>query len=364
MGRRKDADLHMARKDLIKLISACLVFVLFFELLTAVLMPKWNSYHSDQMQTRIQAFYRQEKNSHDVLYLGSSFAYCGISPLHIWKEQGITGYVFAGTGQKPWMSAYYLEEALKYQSPKVVVFEVGAIFDEKEATEGNNRKNIDYMRWSPVKLKAIKTVCEGTGESEKEYLFPFLRYHSRWRDLDQKDFHLGWDSSYYLMGTLSWCATRPASEKKIRKYEAFGKQKKKTSPPEVGQRGKEAVLEMKKMCEEKGIKFQMVRVPTLSWSTGASRAVDRFAKENDIPYLDLNLCQEETGVDWKADTPDKGEHLNILGCRKSSSFLGRYLKENYVFETKLSKKNRKFWNESAEKFDAAAESYLASTREE
>ena len=113
----------MLRKNVVKMIAACLLFMLFFQFLTAIFMPKWTSYHSDQMQTRIQAFYQQEKNSHDVIYLGSSYAYCGISPLTIWEEQGITGYVFAGTGQKAWMSAYYLEEALKYQAPKVVVFE-------------------------------------------------------------------------------------------------------------------------------------------------------------------------------------------------------------------------------------------------
>lgn len=345
----------MLRKNVVKMIAACLLFMLFFQFLTAIFMPKWTSYHSDQMQTRIQAFYQQEKNSHDVIYLGSSYAYCGISPLTIWEEQGITGYVFAGTGQKAWMSAYYLEEALKYQAPKVVVFEIGALFDEHEASEENNRKSIDYMRWSSVKLKAVRMVCENTGESEKEYLFPLLRYHSRWRELDQKDFHLGWDSAYYLMGNLAWRAVRPAPEKKIDREEAES-----LSSPKVGPKCREAVLRMKKLCGEKGIQFQMVRVPSLDWSLEKAEAVRHFAEENDIPYLDMNLCREETGVDWREDTPDKGDHLNVSGCRKASSFLGEYLKENYVFETKLSDRNRKYWNESAAKFKKLSEDFARS----
>lgn len=345
----------MTRKNIVKMVSAILLFVLFFQLLTAVLMPKWNSYHSDQMQTRIQAFYRQEKNSHDVIYLGSSYAYCGISPLMIWEEQKITGYVFAGTGQKAWMSACYLEEALRYQTPKVAVLEAGALFDEQEASEENNRKSIDYMRWSPVKLKAVRMVCESTGESEKEYLFPLLRYHSRWRELDQKDFHLGWDSDYFLMGNLAWRAVRPAPEKKIDREEAES-----LSSPEIGPKCREAVLRIKKLCGEKGIQFQMVRVPSLDWSLEKAEAVRHFAEENDIPYLDMNLCREETGVDWREDTPDRGEHLNVSGCRKASSFLGEYLKENYVFETKLSDRNRKYWNESAAKFKNLSEDFIRS----
>lgn len=354
----------MTRKNVMKLISACLAFVVFFSIFTGVFMPKWNSYHSDQMQTRVQAFYKQEKDSHDVIYVGSSFAYCGISPLNIWEEQGITGYVFAGTGQKAWMSAYYLEEALKYQTPKVVVFEVGAIFDEKESSEENNRKSIDYMRWSPVKLKAIRTICNRTGESKKEYLFPFLRYHSRWRELEQKDFHLGWDSSYFLMGTLSWCATRPPSKKKIKSYESWGDKADESSVLEVGEKSRKAVLKMKELCEEKGIDFQMVRVPSLAWSLEAAEVVQSFADENQIPYLDMNLCREETGIDWKTDTPDKGEHLNIFGCRKVSSFFGKYLKENYEFDTKLSEKNLEFWGKSAKKFDDIAEAYKEEVRKE
>lgn len=347
----------MKKKDLLKMISACLVFVIFFEILTAVLMPKWNSYHSDQMQTRIQAFYHQEKNSQDVIYLGSSYAYCGISPLRIWEEQGITGYVFAGTGQKTWISTYYLKEALKYQTPKVVVFEVGAIFDEKDASEENNRKNIDYMRWSPVKISAIKDICENTGESKKEYLFPFLRYHSRWRDLEQKDFHLKWDSSYYLMGTLSWCATRPASEKKIEKYQSWEADGQKAGTLKVGNRCRKAVLEMKEICEENGIEFQLVRIPSLEWSLEKAQAVQNFADENGIPYLDMNLYRKQTGIDWTEDTPDKGEHLNILGCRKASSYLGEYLASHYEFNEELSEKNKKFWRESVEKFDEVTEKY-------
>ena len=124
----------MNKKNVLRGICFAVVFVILFGIFSAVFMPKWSFARSDETQTRIQAFYRQEKNSHDVIYVGASFAYCAISPLNIWEEQGITGYVFAGTGQKVWLSTYYLKEALKYQTPSVVVFEAGAIFDEEEAT--------------------------------------------------------------------------------------------------------------------------------------------------------------------------------------------------------------------------------------
>lgn len=346
----------MTRKNILKMVSTALIFVIIFGILTAVFEPKWN-YYGNQTQTRVQAFYRQEKNTHDVIYLGSSFSYCGISPLKIWEEQGISGYVFSNPAQKAWISAYYLEEALKYQTPKVVIYEAGAILDEEETDEGHNRKNIDYLRWSPTKLKAIMTICKNAGESKKEYLFPLLRFHSRWSDLDQTDFHLAWDSSYYLMGTALKLTTRPAKDKDIARYEAWKMGEAENPKTEVGPKCTDAVLKMKKLCDEKGIRFQLVRMPSMQWSPEDGETVQKFADENKIPFLDMNLHQDEIGVNWKTDTHDKGMHLNILGCNKASSFLGKYLKDHYEFETNMSDENRKFWDESAVKFDSLTESY-------
>ena len=39
----------------------------------------------------------------------------------------------------------------------------------------------------------------------------------------------------------------------------------------------------------------------------------------------------------------------------SSSFLGKYLKDNYDFDTELKEENKKFWDESAAKFDSLIE---------
>ena len=114
---------------------------------------------------------------------------------------------------------------------------------------------------------------------------------------------------------------------------------------------------MKELCEEKGIKFQLVRMPSMQWSPEAYEIVQRFADEHEIPFLDMNLHREEIGVNWRTDTHDKGMHLNILGCEKASSFLGKYLKENYEFETVMSDENRKFWDASAVKFNSLVESY-------
>ena len=78
----------MGKKNVLKGICFVVVFVILFGIFSAVFMPKWSFARSDETQTRIQAFYRQEKNSHDVIYVGASFAYCAISPVMYLQEPG------------------------------------------------------------------------------------------------------------------------------------------------------------------------------------------------------------------------------------------------------------------------------------
>ncbi|MDO4522294.1 MAG: hypothetical protein Q4B57_03995 [Eubacteriales bacterium] len=351
----------MTKKIFMKMATAAVLFLIILAGLTKVFNPKWN-YYGNQAQTRLQAFYRQEKNSDDVLYTGSSFAYCGISPLSIYEKYGITGYVFSNPSQKTYMSYYYLREALKYQSPKVVVYEVGTVDDDDFANEGYHRKNLDYMRWSPVKWEAVRFILDNCpDENLKDYLFPFLRYHTRWDDLQKGDFNVFYDKDYYLMGTALKLTTQPAKSKAIRKYQAWTPRGKESS---MGELCKEYVLKMKQLCDEKGIAFLMLRVPSMEWSPELSSSVQDFADANGIDYLDMNLHQEELNIDWTTDSHDKGTHVNLRGCLKISDYLGSYLTSRYSFDTSLSVQTREFWDASAARYHLLADSFLLPIQQE
>ena len=78
-----------------------------------------------------------------------------------------------------------------------------------------------------------------------------------------------------------------------------------------------------------------------------------YAKEQKIPYLDLNLKQKELGIDWQMDTVDKGDHLNLTGARKVTRYLGNYLKENYELPDHREEQSYREWNAEADRFFAA-----------
>ena len=92
-----------------------------------------------------------------------------------------------------WQSYYMLEDTLRYETPKVVVFSVFSMKYDKPQSEAYNRLTLDGMRWSSVKVDAIKASMTKE-ESFMSYVFPILRFHSRWNELSSEDFR-------YLFGT-------------------------------------------------------------------------------------------------------------------------------------------------------------------
>ena len=77
--------------------------------------------------TIINGFYEEEKNSIDVIFIGSSNCFCTVNPLILYEKYGITAYDFASSSQPMNISLLYLKEALKTQNPKVVALEANML---------------------------------------------------------------------------------------------------------------------------------------------------------------------------------------------------------------------------------------------
>ena len=92
-------------------------------------------------------------------------------------------------------------------------------------------------------------------------------------------------------------------------------------------------------------------------------AVSDCAEEKGIPYLDLNKKTAELGINWKTDSLDKGDHLNLSGACKVTAYLGNYLKENYNLSDKRENNEYKSWNDLAEKYKEKADASLQKIQE-
>ena len=176
----------------LKIVKSVFLFLLFAAGFLVILQKSTNIV---RLKTNggidmVHSFYSIEKNTIDVLVTGSSHAYFGYSSNPLWEDHGVTGYVLASPAQRPKYTYYLLKEALKYQKPKVIMYETfGMYYKNDDGNEGDLRKACDAMRLGSVKLEMVNDICKDMTFDEKmSYYFPIIKYHSRWSELDDWDF--------------------------------------------------------------------------------------------------------------------------------------------------------------------------------
>ena len=165
-----------------RIVSVGILLILLFAMQRLV-MPK---YVDDVIEGGFTAEYYREENPHEVLMIGDCELYENFSPITMWKNYGITSYIRGSAQQLTWQSYYLLEDALKYETPDVVVFNVLELKYNEPQREEYNRMTLDGMRWSVSKVQAIRASMLPE-EHFIDYVFPLLRYHSRVTGLTAND---------------------------------------------------------------------------------------------------------------------------------------------------------------------------------
>ena len=293
----------------------------------------------------IEEYYASEKN-HDVLFIGDCEVYENVSPVTLWEEYGITSYIRGSAQQLIWQSYYLLEETLKYEKPEVVVFNVLSMKYDKPQREAYNRMTLDGMNMSTTKLKAIKASMLPE-ENIIDYIFPILRYHSRWNELSleditnifQKDkqFHNG----YYMRADIKPVDTVPTGNV-LANYQ-------------FGENSYKYLDMMVELCKENDIELVLMKAPSLYpyWYDEWEVQMEDYAEENDLMYINFLELIEETGIDFDVDTYDAGLHLNVTGAEKVAVYLGEVFQKEFAIEDKRQDKELAAkWEEKVEFYNS------------
>ena len=141
------------KKELLGFVCCLLALVIFCAGASAVVLPKRYDYGSTW-----DMYLKEEEDTIDVMFFGSSLAYCDVVPATIYQETGITSYVMAGPEQTMPITYRYLKQACKTQSPQVVFLEATGMF--YPAHSRSTAVNICYMPWSLDRLALTFQVAE------------------------------------------------------------------------------------------------------------------------------------------------------------------------------------------------------------
>ncbi|MBQ8431913.1 MAG: SGNH/GDSL hydrolase family protein [Clostridia bacterium] len=306
------------------IVCILLVTVLLLGFLQMLLMPK---YQSVSREGSLIGEYYAEDTAHDVLFVGDCEVYESFTPPTLWEEYGITSYIRGSAQQLSWQSYYLLEEMLKYETPKVVVFNVLSLKYGEPQDEAYNRMTLDGMQWSSSKWKAIRASMTEE-ETLTSYLFPLLRFHSRWKGLTAED----WDC-LFSKPTVSHNGYLMQTGIKGGKSDRVGVPLADYTLPETSMNYLEA---MRQLCEEKGISLILIKAPANDWKyywyDEWDAQITAYAETHGLPYYNFIPLCEEIGIDWSTDTYDAGVHLNVYGAEKLTSYFGAILAEEFGLE--------------------------------
>lgn len=319
-----------------------IIAVLWF--LQCLLMPK---YMSDIKEGALISEYYNETTKHDVIFVGDCEVYENISPITLWTKHGITSYIRGSAQQLIWQSYYILEDTFRYEKPDVVIYNVQSMIYGEPQSEAYNRMTLDGMKFSSSKIKAINASMT-EDESFASYIFPILRYHSRWSELSQEDIkYLFKKDTVSHNGYLMQTAIRPMETlpavKPLDDYNL----------PKVSF---EYLNKMAELCKENGVELVLVKSPSLypHWYDEWDLQVSEFASKNGLTYRNFIKESEKIGVDMKTDTYDMGMHLNVYGAEKYSDYLGAFLKEKFassnIFDHSGDEELNKIWADKVNKY--------------
>ena len=309
-------------KNTLSVIAVVLIFALLLSFATLLLRPK---YMTDLVEGSMISQYYREDRYHDVVFVGDCEVYANFTPMEMYRESGITAYVRGSSQQLIWQSYYILKETFEYEKPKAVVFNVNSMRYSEPVSEAYNRLTIDNMKWSDEKIGIINASMTEE-ENFWSYVFPILRYHSRFDELTGEDFE-------YIFKVKDNTWNGHLVNKEINPLEGLP-----TVRPladySFGEICWEYLDKMRILCEENGAEFILIKAPSVypHWYEEYDAQIEEYAAKHGLVFYNFLDYVSEIGIDYLTDTYDAGLHLNLDGAEKLSVYFARVLAENHGIE--------------------------------
>lgn len=316
------------KKHILKILLFSIIFLVVFCKLSDVLC----FFAYDSEITPIEDLYGYPKNTIDVLLMGGSRIHFALNSATIWKDYGMASYSLWGIGQPMWNTYYYLKEALKTQTPKVVVLDVHYLtFDMQYDAYDSQIKNTMGLGLS---LNKLKSVIASVPEGSRIDIFTGLpTYHDR-----NKAFEV-FGNEYDPINKDVLIATRKPNL--IDKHSIYCRLNRVTrhenvdmsditGSMELAQKQEKYFMKIVKLLKKKKIPLLLITLPQPMTREDAMmyNTVAQIASENNVTFLNFNLFYDKIGFNKSTDIYEQ-YHFNYNGMYKITKYLEKYLKENY-----------------------------------
>lgn len=270
------------------------------------------------------SFHNVREDSMDVIVLGSSHCQYSFSPTFFYGDTGLYSYVLGSAFQPLKVSYQMLREALKTQSPKLVVLEVyTATLDEEEVSD-SRYVLAEYQMTGDEKYNTIDFLPEDKRDTYKN---EFLNNHNNWRTLDSLDSLFTKDTNIDpLFGYVENYVYLPV--------ENYWYSNKYSEDLDVSLRDDDlkALNDIYSLCKSEDIELLLYMVPmdnVTQLGQSLRHKVWDWANENGVQYLDL--LENDEKLDIRSAVHHDGYHAFINGASYITDYLADYITSNYNF---------------------------------
>lgn len=296
------------KKDWMLAIAFVVLAAVLIHCASIIMRPVHNSYGSTW-----DAYLCEPEDSIDVLFLGSSYAYCDWNPEIMFAASGLTGYVMAG-------SSFFFEMYQNY-----------------------TQINLDYMPRGIDRARAILDAAEP--DKRLGLFFDLYFYHDRWKELTREDIaklitpaSADVNKGYtYVDNVYDTKGSTPYHREPSKDTAAYEKHL-------------EAFKKIAELCGDNGIDLIVTINPTFSQCF--PEIYDKLEKDltGIAPEADFMLLAnsfDEIGLDISRDLYDGG-HLNFYGACKFSEWTGKMLLGKGYTPREQTKEDKAAWDDGAQ----------------
>lgn len=323
-----------------KLFSTLFLLCMFAAILFGLYKVTLNQ--TDEGCIQLADFYKLEENTVDVLFVGSSHVYYSVNTCQLYDDYGIASYLLASPGQPIWISYYFLEEALKTQSPELVVFDVCTLYRKESEIGTASLPSLISMKPSARKWKAIRAVnAQGQLLDSVGAFFAFPYYHTRYvQSKKQEQRYHGYKPEFHVI-----------SKSELEKWQNPDRSDFDQLAP-VSEQTENYLRKMIKLCKENGIRMLLVNSPYLNQTKEKQMAynyVFQIAREYGVPYIDSNRVKEMQ-IDFAADLFEPS-HLNYYGALKYTKYLAEWFEKHYEIPDRRNDDRYENWEEASKQLE-------------
>ena len=302
--------------------------------------------------TTVRGFKQEREGSLDAVYFGASNVHALWQPAFGWLKSGIAVRSYSLNAVSGVALKNMIIEARKTQPDTLCIVNLNS-FKKDDVDYVTIHRTTDYMVPSANKLETIKNLTEEAGYEEDalwEYLFPLIRFHSRWSETKTWDYY----HKTSAIGTNRFYGSFLQVSVDISPIYHRAK----TMMATEGRSERLALEELVAYLKETKANVLFFIVPQALTVNQVRflNGLEAYVEGEGFPCLDLLNGISTTKLSLAWDFKDD-KHTNVHGSVKFSRFLTDYLVENYGFTDKRGQAGWEEWDQISDYYKTVLSPY-------